>query len=70
MDVHRESVSIAVMNSAGKLVMECVIETKASTILQFVDGLREDLQGSEATKTPATGDVFLLTSAFTELLRI
>jgi hypothetical protein len=24
MDVHRESISIAVMNSAGKLVMECL----------------------------------------------
>jgi transposase len=44
MDVHRESISIAVMNSAGKLVMECVIETKANVILQFVDGLRGDLQ--------------------------
>ena len=44
MDVHKESVSIAVMNSAGKIVMECVIETKASAILQFVDGLRGDLQ--------------------------
>ncbi len=44
MDVHGESISIAVMNSAGKLVMECVIETKASAILQFVDGLRGDLQ--------------------------
>ena len=42
MDVHRESISIAVMNSAGKLVMECVIETKANVILQFVDGLRGD----------------------------
>jgi transposase len=40
MDVHKESISIAVMNSAGKIVMECVIETKASTILQFIDGLR------------------------------
>ena len=44
LDVHRESISIAVMNSAHKLVMECVIETKASAILQFVDGLRGDLQ--------------------------
>src|SRR5215472_5136291 len=44
MDVHRESISIAVTNSAGKLVMECVIETKASAILRFVDGLRGDLQ--------------------------
>jgi hypothetical protein len=24
MDVHKESISIAVMNAAGKLVMECV----------------------------------------------
>jgi hypothetical protein len=39
MDVHKESISIAVMNSAGRLVMESVIETKASTILQFVYGL-------------------------------
>jgi hypothetical protein len=31
------------MNSAGKLVMECVIETKASTILQFILGLSGDL---------------------------
>jgi hypothetical protein len=44
MDVHKESNSIAVMNGAGKIVMECVIETKASLILQFFDGLRGDLQ--------------------------
>jgi transposase len=44
MDVHKESISIAVMNSVGKAVMECVIETKASTILQFIDGLRGDLR--------------------------
>ncbi len=40
MDVHKESISIAVMDSAGKVVMESVIETKASTILQFIQGLR------------------------------
>jgi transposase len=44
MDVHTESTSIAVRNSVGKIVMECVIETKASTILQFLDGLRGDLR--------------------------
>ena len=27
MDVHKESISIAVMDGAGKIVMECVIET-------------------------------------------
>jgi hypothetical protein len=43
MNVHKESISIAVMNSAGKLVMECVIETKASMLLQFIDGLRGDV---------------------------
>jgi len=44
MDVHKESISIAVMNSAGKLVMECVIATKANTVLQFVAGLRGELR--------------------------
>src|SRR5579864_9477711 len=44
MDVHKESISIAVRNGAGKIVMECVIETKASMILQFIEGLRGDLQ--------------------------
>jgi hypothetical protein len=41
MDVHKESISIAVLNSAAKVVMECVIETKASVILQFLNGLSE-----------------------------
>src|SRR5215469_14691552 len=44
LDVHKESISIAVMNSAGKVVMECVIETKASTIVQFIEGLRGDVR--------------------------
>ena len=43
LDVHKESISIAVLNSAGKVVMECVIETKASTILQFIHGLGGDV---------------------------
>src|SRR5450759_2228160 len=43
MDVHTETISIAVLNSACKLVMESVIETKALTIIQFVQGLRGDL---------------------------
>src|SRR6516162_1066539 len=43
MDVHKEAISIAVMNGEGRLVMESIIETKASTILQFIQGLRGDL---------------------------
>jgi transposase len=44
MDVHKETISIAVLNSSGKLVMESILETKASTILQFIQGLRGSLQ--------------------------
>jgi hypothetical protein len=43
MDVHKESISIAVRNAADKIVMECVIERRASMILQFVDGLGGDV---------------------------
>ena len=43
MDVQKESISIAVRNPAGKIVMESVIETKASMILDFVEGLRGDV---------------------------
>jgi transposase len=43
-DVHKETVSIAVMNSTGKLVMESIIETKTATILQLIQGLSGDLQ--------------------------
>src|ERR1700740_3415601 len=44
LDVHKESISIAVLNAAGKMVMECVVETKGSTILQFFRSLRGELQ--------------------------
>jgi len=50
LDVHKESISIAVLNSAGKVVMECVIETKASTILQFIHGLGGDVQPQRLKK--------------------
>jgi len=43
MDVHKDTTSIAVMNSAGKVVMESILETKALTILQFIQGLRGNL---------------------------
>jgi len=43
MDVHQETISIGVLNSASKLVMETVIESKAITIVQLVQGLRGDL---------------------------
>ena len=36
LDVHKDATSIAVLNGAGKLVMESIIETKAATLLEFV----------------------------------
>ncbi len=43
MDVHKEAIAIAVLNAAGKLVMESIIETKANTIVEFLKGLRGEL---------------------------
>src|SRR5213594_3053567 len=43
MDVHAATISVAVMNAQGKLLMECVLETKAATILEFMRGLRGTL---------------------------
>ncbi len=43
MDVHKEAICIAVLNSSGKLVMECTIETKASALRDFLKGLRGSL---------------------------
>ena len=39
MDVHQATISVAVMDSAGKLILESILETKAATILQFIGGL-------------------------------
>ena len=44
MDVHKEATSIAALNSAGKVVMECTIKTKAATILHFIQGPRGSLR--------------------------
>jgi len=40
LDVHQATISVAVMDSQGKLIMESILETKASTILEFLAGLR------------------------------
>ena len=40
MDVHTATISVAVRAAGGKLIMESFIGTKASMILQFIQGLR------------------------------
>jgi transposase len=44
MDVDKEAIVIAVLNDSGKQVMESIVETQASSILQFIHGLRGELQ--------------------------
>ena len=43
LDVHQATISVAVRDCRGKVVMESILETKASTILEFFAGLRGTL---------------------------
>jgi len=43
LDVHQATISVAVMDSRGKVVMESILETKAATLLEFLAGLRGTL---------------------------
>ena len=43
LDVHQATISVAVMDSQGKTIMESILETKASTLLEFFAGLRGSL---------------------------
>ena len=40
LDVHQATIAVAVLDHTGKLIMECILETKAATILEFFAGLR------------------------------
>ena len=44
LDVHQATISVAVLDCVGKLMMEAVLETKAATILQFIHGLSGTLR--------------------------
>ena len=68
MDVHKEAISIAVLNSSGRLVMECTIETKAITILDFLQGLRGSLHVTLEEGTWATRLYDLVKPHVTELV--
>jgi transposase len=43
LDVHQATISVAVTDSQGKIIMESILETKASTILDFFAGLHGTL---------------------------
>ena len=40
LDVHRDTISVAVLEQSGKLVMQSVLATHAAALLDFVGGLR------------------------------
>ena len=42
-DVHQATISVAVMNQAGNVAMDSVTETRAGTILEFIQGLHGTL---------------------------
>ena len=43
MDVHQATISVAVMDAQDKLIMECLLETKAATIVEFIQRLHGGL---------------------------
>ena len=54
MDLHQASISIAVRDATGKLVMESIVETKATTVLEFIKGLNGSLWVTFEEGTSAT----------------
>jgi hypothetical protein len=43
LDVHQATTVAAVLDGSGKLVMEAIIETKASTVVEFIRGIGGEL---------------------------
>jgi len=65
LDVHKASICIAVLNAGGKSVMESVVETSASTVLDFLKGLRGQVEVTfeEGTHAAWLYDVLKQTTA-------
>ena len=54
LDVHQATIAVAVRDCKGKVVMESILETKASTILEFFAGLRGTLSVTLEEGKPQT----------------
>jgi transposase len=68
LDVHQATISVAVLDSTGKVVMEAILETKAETILAFIDGLRGSLHVTFEEGTCASWLYALLQPHVTQVL--
>jgi hypothetical protein len=54
LDVHQATTVAAVLDASGKLVMEAIVETKAATMLDFIEGIRGELNVTLEEGTCAT----------------
>jgi transposase len=68
LDVHQATISVAVLDSAGKLVMESILKTKAATILEFIQGLRGSVSVTFEEGTSAAWLYALLQPYVTKLV--
>jgi len=46
LDVHRDTISAAVLDNEGKLMMQSVLATRAAAILDFLRGIRGTLHAT------------------------
>jgi hypothetical protein len=68
LDVHQATISVAVLDCTGKLVVEAILETKTETVLQFIRGLRGSLHLTFEEGTSAAWLHDLLKPHVTEVL--
>ena len=68
MDVHQASIVIAVLNGAGKVVMESILETGAETVRGFLKQLRGKVYLTFEEGTQATWLYDLVRPLVTEVL--
>jgi len=40
LDVHRDTISVAVLDQGGRVIMESVLATRAAAVLDFIAGVR------------------------------
>lgn len=68
LDVHRDTISVAVRNSQGKLTFECVIPTSAAAVLELIGSLRGKLHVAWEEGTSAQWLVGLLQPRVAQVL--
>jgi len=68
MDVHRDTISVAVVDEQGRLMMESVLATRAAAILDFIHGVRGTLHVTLEEGTHSAGLYDLLVRRVAKLV--